>query len=100
MKKPVVGCLGVTYKPDIDDVRESPAMDIVRKLRKKLPEESLIVHDPYFDGSEKGLETDSLENVIENSDIVVLLVHHKQYLKLDKKLFEEKILIDTRGIFD
>lgn len=100
MKNPVVGCLGVTYKPDIDDVRESPAMDIVRKLIKKLPEESLVVHDPYFDGSEKGLETDSLENLIENSDIVVLLVHHKQYLKLDKKLFEEKILIDTRGIFD
>ena len=43
-RKPILGCLGISFKPDVDDIRESPALQIVRELIKA--SESVIVSDP------------------------------------------------------
>ncbi len=99
-KKPVVGALGLSYKPDIDDIRESPALEIVEKL-SKLDSIELLVHDPYIKSHKHlNFKTDELDVIIEKSDILVLLVHHKEYFKIDKSRLREKILIDTRGIWE
>ena len=99
-KKPVVGALGISYKPDIDDIRESPALEVVEKL-SKLDSIELLVHDPYIKSHKHlNFKTDDLNTIIEKSDILVLLVHHKEYFKIDKSRLREKILIDTRGIWE
>lgn len=95
-KKPVIGCLGLAFKADVDDLRESPSVDIVRKLKKQNIGE-ILVSEPTLT---KHTEFDLLpyEDVIERSDIVLLLVDHKQFRKLKAADLKEKILIDTRGI--
>lgn len=95
-KKPVIGCLGLAFKADVDDLRESPSVDIVRKLKEQNVGE-ILVSEPTLT---KHAEFDLLpyEDVIERADIVLLLVDHKQFRKLKAADLKEKILIDTRGI--
>ena len=91
-KKPKIACLGLAYKPDIDDLRESPALYIVRQLLKEgfevLPVEPHISDFKEF----KIYET---EQALEISDIVVLLVKHKKFKHLN---LEKKYVLDFCGI--
>jgi UDP-N-acetyl-D-mannosaminuronic acid dehydrogenase len=96
-KAPVIGCLGLAYKNDVDDLRESPALDITRELiREHIGD--VMVCEPYLKTfKEFGLHP--LDKVLKESDIVVLLVNHKQFYDVDRELLKEKIVIDTRGIW-
>ena len=98
-KKAVVGCLGISYKPDIDDIRESPALEIVRILRKN-KELEVLVHDPYMEHQNLEFNNTELKELLEKSDILVLLVNHKEYYSIEKNVLNEKIIIDTRGVFN
>jgi len=75
--------LGVAYKPDIDDVRESPALDVIGMLRNKGAQ--VEYHDPYiphihheYDGWEMDSVADVME-VVKKSDAVVVVTNHKSY---------------------
>ena len=75
--------LGVAYKPDIDDVRESPAMDVIGLLQKKGAH--VEYHDPYiphihheYDGWHKDSVTDMMKSVKE-ADAVIIVTNHKDY---------------------
>lgn len=96
LKAPVIGCLGITYKPDVDDLRESPALEIVRKLQEKGVGE-ILVSDATLRSCEE-FDLHAMDEVIDKSDIVVLLVNHSQYSDLTANLLKEKIVIDTRGV--
>ena len=95
-KQPVIGCLGVTFKADIDDIRESPALEIVRALAKKGDVE-ILVNDPYVTQM-KEFDLLPVEDVIHRADIILVLVDHKPYRKLSAASLKEKIVIDTRGM--
>lgn len=92
-----VACFGITFKADIDDVRESPALYIVERLMK--------LHDGPVNVVEPNLTAKSLphikfvkmEDAINDADIAVLLVDHKEF-KCVKRPSIKKI-IDTRGIW-
>ena len=75
--------LGVAYKPDIDDVRESPALDVIALLRKK---GALVeYHDPYIPQihhEREGWKMDSVKDVmaaVRAADAVVIITNHKAY---------------------
>lgn len=101
-KRPVIACLGLAFKADIDDLRESPALQIVQVLAKSnvgkiitvepnvkvLPEELIS----------QGVELISLSKALEVANVVVVLVDHKQFKAADNTLFATKVVIDTRGI--
>ena len=95
-KHPVIGCLGLAFKADVDDLRESPAVDIVRKLLEEnlgeilIAEPNLKMHSEFTIGS--------YEAVVAASDILLLLVDHKEFRELKAVDLKEKILIDTRGV--
>ncbi len=90
---PQVGCLGLTYKPDIDDIRESPAIRIVNYLSNNYSK--ILISDPYVDYL-KGFDLISYKDVIKESDIIVILVAHKEFKNCD---YMGKPIIDLCGIF-
>lgn len=96
-KAPVIGCLGLAYKNDVDDIRESPALEITAALIRENVG-TILACEPYVkDFSEFKLHP--LDKVLKESDIIVLLVNHKQFYDIDRELLKEKIVIDTRGIW-
>ncbi len=95
-KKPVIACLGLAFKADIDDLRESPAMQIVRQLKTENIGE-LLVCEPNIE-SHKEFELVSLDEALPRADILLLLVDHKPFKALRASDLKEKIVIDTRGI--
>jgi len=101
-KAPVIACLGLSFKADIDDLRESPAVAIVERLAEEKAGELLVV-EPNVDQLPKSLEgkveiTD-LKDALEKADIMLLLVDHKEFKRMDRSLLNGKVLIDTRGIW-
>ena len=102
-KRPIIACLGITFKPDIDDIRESPALHIVealaaRKVGQVLVVEPNLKHVPK-ELVEAGLEFCSLEAAFEQANVIAVLVDHKEFRETDKSEFASKVVIDTRGIF-
>lgn len=95
-KNPVIGCLGVTFKADIDDLRESPAMEIARALMQD-SELEVLINDPYASAATE-FDNLPLTDVLAAADILLLLVDHKPYRKLSAAHLKEKIVIDTRGM--
>ncbi|MEN2258080.1 nucleotide sugar dehydrogenase [Paraclostridium benzoelyticum] len=110
-----VAILGMTFKEDCPDVRNSKVIDIINELKEYGI--NVFVADPIADENEVkreyGIELTKFEN-IKNMDAVIVAVGHKEYMELTlesiKKLYEEKpvslnnedklVLVDVKGIFD
>jgi len=96
-RAPVVACLGLAYKPDIDDVRESPAMAIAQALNAADGITVLAV-EPNLHEVE-GMTLADLSAALEQADIIVGLVSHREFRSIDPAALKEKVVIDTCGIF-
>ena len=90
--------LGVTYKPDIADQRESPAEPIAEQLLAKGVD--LAFHDPHVErwtpGGVEVRKVDDLEGALASSDVTVLLQNHSSY-DVDAIAAQATLLFDTRG---
>ena len=98
----VVSCLGVAFKPDIDDLRESPALEITKRLVRELPGKVNVVEPnapELSDDLKDKAELLATDKAIASSDILVLLVDHKEFKAVDRKLLQGKLVVDTRGIW-
>ena len=101
-KKPVIACLGLAFKADIDDLRESPAVQIVENLAQD-KSITLLAVEPNVSElpnslSDKGVELVSLSQAMEKANVLVVLVDHKEFKSADKSSLARKVVIDTRGI--
>lgn len=89
-KELVVGILGLAYKPDIDDLRESPAMEIAKKLQEK--GYKVIACEPNINEEKiNGLTLYSLEKIIKKADYLVLAQGHTEFKNKIEKLKNSKI---------
>lgn len=90
--------LGAAYKPDIDDLRESPAIDVIRLLQQKGAQVSY--HDPYIPRiKHDGWTIDSIksfEKGVKEADCVVIVTNHKSY-DYGVLLRDAKLIVDTRN---
>jgi len=95
-----VACLGLSYKPDVDDFRESPALEIALKLSRRLPGR-LLCSDPYEHALSNAGHGDvdlamvSAEDAVAQADIVVILVGHARFR--DLTIPADRHVIDTVG---
>ncbi|SDL86547.1 UDP-N-acetyl-D-mannosaminuronic acid dehydrogenase [Corynebacterium mycetoides] len=106
LESPVVAALGLSFKADIDDLRESPAMYIVQQLAGAEPALDIKVVEPNVPAMPEGLQGhNSLEFVaspqeaVESADIVLLLVDHREFKEIGESSLTGKIAIDTRGLW-
>lgn len=102
-KRPVIACLGLAFKPDIDDLRESPAMDITEQLASMDVGEVLAV-EPNIDQLppsllSAGVTLFSLQEALEKANVLVVLVDHKPFKSLTIDEVNTKLVVDTRGLF-
>jgi UDP-N-acetyl-D-mannosaminuronic acid dehydrogenase len=98
-----IACLGLAFKPDIDDLRESPALIIAQKIGS-IDFNSILLVEPNIDRIPSGFDSDNieltgLERAIKCADIIVLLVDHASFKSMDLSLLSGKQVIDTRGIW-
>jgi UDP-N-acetyl-D-mannosaminuronic acid dehydrogenase len=77
-REPTIACFGLAFKPDIDDLRESPALYITQQLNKEL---SVVAVEPNIE-TYGGLKLVDLEEGV-SADLIVLLVSHKQFKDLE-----------------
>lgn len=99
---PVIACLGLAYKADIDDLRESPAVDIVRALARRT-EGAILVVEPHIDRLPDGLADKrnvrlvDIQTAYEDADVIVLLTDHGIFRERPPTPNGRQTIIDTRG---
>ena len=104
-RKPTVACLGLAYKPNIDDLRESPAVHIVEEIADTLPGLDIRVAEPFVHvlpptlSGRDNVRLQPAAAAIEAADIVLLLVDHDHFRSLSRSRLEGKVVYDTRGIW-
>lgn len=100
-----VAALGIAFKANIDDLRESPALGIVETLAERNPEATISVVEPNIDylpdrlAAYKNIELNDFTVAVDSSNVVVLLVDHREFVGVDHDLLIGKTVIDTRGIW-
>lgn len=98
VKDVTIACYGLAFKPDIDDLRESPALNITQQLanihsgRTLGIEPNINILPNHLDN----IELTSFEYATENADIHLLLVDHKEFKNIN---FDSDFIIDTKGIW-
>ena len=93
-----VGVLGLAYKSNVDDIRESPAFEIINILKTKGAE--VFIFDPHV---KKGNNVNDLDELLNRSDYIVLATDHNEFRNMElEKLKKNRILvvIDGRNCLD
>lgn len=97
---PIVSVFGITYKGNIDDMRESPAMEIIHMLKEKGFE--LKIHDPHVVTDE--LKLVNAENSVEDSDMILILADHNEFKEYNYESLSTSMrtpqILDTKNILD
>jgi UDP-N-acetyl-D-mannosaminuronic acid dehydrogenase len=101
-KEVTIACYGLAFKPDIDDLRESPALQIVKIIDQTHPGTILVVEPNITKLPEGALTSSLLVNIdvaFDKADISVLLVDHSSFKNAKDQGKELEYLIDTRGLW-
>ena len=94
-RKPVVAMMGLAFKPNIDDLRESPAKHIVAKVMESCNNADILVVEPNVP-EHKVYKLTNYQEAFDKADIVVYLVAHNEFKALPKDT--DKILLDFCGM--
>lgn len=90
-KRPIIACMGLAFKPNVDDLRESPALHIAEYLKDK--NFDILVSEPNIKKHSK-FEIVDYKYAVEKSDIIVFLVAHREFLNLKPN----KQILDFCGV--
>ncbi|MGV3247171.1 UDP-N-acetyl-D-mannosamine dehydrogenase [Rothia sp. 11254D007CT] len=104
-ERPIIAALGLAFKPDIDDLRESPALEITAKLAKAFPQAQILAVEPHVNElpaklqNSKNLTLATTQEALQQADIVLLLVDHQVFKTVDRSKLAGKKVIDTKGVW-
>lgn len=92
-----VGVYGLTYKEDVDDVRESPTLQLLEAQAEHLCGSPMRVYDPWVERDEVPNQVHSMEEFLDGLDMVIVMVGHSQ-VKGRPELFGDRVIIDPRNV--
>ena len=102
---PVVTCLGLAYKADAADLRESPAIEVVRDLQERINGRILVV-EPFVSelpdevADDRSTELVGLDEGLKAADVVVLLTDHSVFAGISSESLASKSVVESRGLWD
>ncbi|NKE09766.1 MULTISPECIES: UDP-N-acetyl-D-mannosamine dehydrogenase [Kocuria] len=104
-ESPVIAALGLAFKANIDDLRESPAVNITKQLAASAPNATVLAVEPNVTSLPKSLE--GVANIefaqyreaIDRADVVLLLVDHDEFKDLPATALAGKEVVDTKGLW-
>lgn len=92
-----VGIYGLTYKENVDDIRESPTLQLLSAIqRENIP--SPAIYDPYVSGAIAENQYFDFHEFINACDMIVVMVSHR-HIKENRDSLRDKVILDTRNIF-
>ena len=100
-----IAILGLAFKPNIDDLRESPALEIAKRVATQFSNKQILAVEPNVKALPPALE--GLENVeyatldsaIKQADVLVLLVDHDEFKEVRTSEIQGKHIVDTKGLW-
>lgn len=95
-RKPVVAMMGLAFKPNIDDLRESPSKQIVSRVMQGCNNADFLIVEPNIQ-SHKVFKLTNYKEAYDKADIVVFLTAHKEFVDLEYDV--DKVILDFCGIF-
>ena len=99
---PTITLLGLAFKADIGDLRQSPSVRIAEKLIETLPQAHINAVEPHIESVPSAIQEVALVDLqtgIDEADIVVLLVDHKAFTSVEEIALAGKTIIDTKGLW-
>ncbi|KAA5969695.1 UDP-N-acetyl-D-mannosamine dehydrogenase [Pantoea sp. M_9] len=97
-----IACFGLAFKPDIDDLRESPAMVVAQRIAAWHSGETWVV-EPHVTTIPDRLAQDAslvtVEQALQQADILVMLVDHAQFRAIDAAQITQPWIVDTKGVW-
>lgn len=94
-----VGFYGLTYKENVDDMRESPTLQVLDSMRKHLCGQEVKVYDPFITKDVVSNQMHTLKEFIEGIDLIVIFVGHDE-IKENQDMLASKVILDTRHILE
>lgn len=94
-RQPSIAMMGLAFKPNIDDLRESPAIHIVERVLQDLGDADMYIVEPNVE-QHKVFKLTNYETALKKADIIVFLVAHSEFK--DINISEEKVVLDFCGI--
>ncbi len=104
VKNSNIGILGISYKPNVADIQLSPAEEIIKHLEQLGAK--IKIYDPFYKSQNifSHMCSNSFNDVVENSDALILVTAHDEFKNIDPKILSSKmntpVFVDTRGIID
>jgi UDP-N-acetyl-D-mannosaminuronic acid dehydrogenase len=104
-REPVIALLGLTYKPNVDDLRESPAIEIAQALAARQLGQLLVVEPhlkelPLSLANHAHVKMVDLASAVERADVIGILVAHNKFRMLNRGAVASKVVIDTVGLLE
>ena len=102
---PTVAVLGLTFKANVDDLRQSPALAITEQVAAGAPHAQILVAEPRADALPPSLarwanvRLTGCRQAVERADVVVVLVSHQEFSDLDPLLLKGRTVIDATGLW-
>ncbi|MBK5485029.1 nucleotide sugar dehydrogenase [Peribacillus sp. TH16] len=101
IRKPKVAVFGLAYKGNVDDIRESPAIDVVNILMS-MDQVEVSLHDPHVQSGK--MPVVSVEDAVKDADLILVLTDHNEFKEMDydklSNKMAHKMILDTRNCID